>query len=188
MGCLVNCYRICISFFLILFLLILEFPLFELDQNEKEIDFSVCIVFWLIFFCSVVFYFLIFNYSVIHHQYFDSNIIYGKKQSQNVNYYNFILLMFDLINALLFHSFWVLNKSQKIEAKYSQVFILKPIYIKNDINIVPIISLTFIIIGIYNTTAFSKLKLFGKNIFVFNERVDFFGFNENYYGNFLIGW
>ena len=31
------------------------------------------------------------------------------------------------------------------------------------------------------------MKLFGKNIFVFNERADFFGFNENYYGNFLIG-
>ena len=188
LGCLMNCARLCIFIFLIFFLLILEFPLFELGQyNSKELDFSVSIVIWIIFFCSVVFYFLIFNYSVIHHQYFDGNIIYGKKQSQNVNYYNFILLMLDLINALLFHSFWVLNKSQKIEAKYSQVFILKPIYIKNNINIVPIISITFIIIGIYNTATFSKLKLCGKNIFVFNERADFFGFNENYYGNFLIG-
>ena len=111
---------------------------------------------------------------------------FGLKKSQNVNYYNFISLMFDLINALLFHSVWVLNKSQNIEAKFSKVFILKPIYYDGQ-NIIPYISFSIILICIYNTVTFSKLKICGKTKIVFNENADFFEFNENFYGNFYIG-
>ena len=175
----------CIWIFLIFLLLILELPDAELRKSRgKGIDDNIEI--WFFFFLSVVLYFLIFSYSIINHNYFEGNIIYGNKKSQNVNFYNFILLMYDLINALLFHSCWVLNKSQKIEARFSKVFILKPIYI-NDLNIVPLISISFIIISLYNTSTFSKIKLCGKNLFVFNQNIDFYGFNENYYANFLIG-
>ena len=132
-------------------------------------------------------YFLIFNDSIIHHQYIEGDIIFGLKKSQNVNYYNFISLMFGLINALLFHSVWVLNKSQNIEAKFSKVFILKPIYNKDKMNIIPYISFSIILICIYNTVTFSKLKIGGKTKIVFNENADFFEFNENFYGNFYIG-
>lgn len=170
---------------LLFVLLILELPESELIiVRGKSIYDNIKI--WFLFFLSVALYFIIFSYSIIHHNYFEGNIIYGNKKSQNVNYYNFIPLMLDLINALLFHSCWVLNKSQKIEARFSKVFILKPIYV-NWSNIVPLISFTFIIICIYNTSTFSKLKICGSNLFVFNQKMDFFGFNENYYANFLIG-
>ena len=178
------CTWICVVFLLFV-LLILELPESELIiVRGKSIYDNIKI--WFLFFLSVALYFIIFSYSIIHHNYFEGNIIYGNKKSQNVNYYNFISLMLDLINALLFHSCWVLNKSQKIEARFSKVFILKPIYV-NWSNIVPLISFTFIIICIYNTSTFSKLKICGSNLFVFNQKMDFFGFNENYYANFLIG-
>ena len=179
-------------FFIILgiILIVLEFPVFELnipDNIFKDKEYEYILLIWLIFFISVIIYFLIFNDSIIHHQYIEGDIIFGLKKSQNVNYYNFISLMFGLINALLFHSVWVLNKSQNIESKFSKVFILKPIYNKDKMNIIPYISFSIILICIYNTVTFSKLKIGGKTKIVFNENADFFEFNENFYGNFYIG-
>ena len=179
-------------FFIILgiILIVLEFSIFELkipNNIDKDKEYKYTLLIWLIFFISVITYFLIFNDSIIHHQYIEGEIICGLKKSQNVNYYNFISLMFDLINALLFHSVWVLNKSQNIESKFSKVFILKPIYNKDKMNIIPYISFSIILICIYNTVTFSKLKIGGKTKIVFNENADFFEFNENFYGNFYIG-
>ena len=188
-----NCLKINLIklFFIILgiILIVLEFSIFELkipNNIDKDKEYKYTLLIWLIFFISVITYFLIFNDSIIHHQYIEGEIIYGLKKSQNVNYYNFISLMFDLINALLFHSVWVLNKSQNIEAKFSKVFILKPIYYQEQ-NIIPYISFSIILICIYNTVTFSKLKIGGKTKIVFNENADFFEFNENFYGNFYIG-
>ena len=188
-----NCLKINLIklFFIILgiILIVLEFSIFELkipNNIDKDKEYKYTLLIWLIFFISVITYFLIFNDSIIHHQYIEGDIIFGLKKSQNVNYYNFISLMFGLINALLFHSVWVLNKSQNIEAKFSKVFILKPIYYDGQ-NIVPYISFSIILICIYNTVTFSKLKIGGKTKIVFNENADFFEFNENFYGNFYIG-
>ena len=188
LQCCLDCGVVCIWFILLLILLIVEYPTFEISLN-KDINagYLLNLYIWIIFFFSSLFYFLIFNYSIIHHQYIEGNIIFGKKQSQNVNYYTFISLMLDYINALLFHSTWVLNKNQTINSKFSKVFILKPIIINNDINIVPYISIAFIIICIYNTFTFSKIKICDKNYIVFNENSDFFGFEEKFYGNFYIG-
>ena len=178
-------------FFIILgiILIILELPIFELEipkNIDKDKEYKYTLLIWLVCFISVIIYFFIFNDSIIHHQYIEGDIIFGLKKSQNVNYYNFISLMFGLINALLFHSVWVLNKSQNIEAKFSKVFILKPIYYERQ-NIIPYISFSIILICIYNTVTFSKLKIGGKTKIVFNENADFFEFNENFYGNFYIG-
>ena len=181
-----DCSKLCTWLMLILFLFYVEFPI-EIDIiKAKKGEYILNFYIWIIFFISLITFFLIFNYSIVHHQHTEGDIIYGKKMSQNVNYYNFISLMVDLINALLFHSVWVLNKSQKIEAKFSKVFILKPIK-NNGINIIPYISITIIIISIYNTVTFSKIKMCEKNIVIFNENADFFGFEENFYGNFYIG-
>lgn len=191
-DCCNNCCKTCIWILLIIFLLVLELPFFDLgeiydDSFNKEEKYITNIIMWIFFFISVIIYFLIFNYSIIHHQYLEGDLLFGKEKSQNVNYLNFIHLMYSLINPLLFHSVWVLNKSQTIEAKFSKVYILKPIYVNDGVNIVPYISITFILICIYNTVSFSKLKLCEKNIFIFNENTDFYGLNENFYGNFLYG-
>ena len=193
-----NCFKLFLNyckiilkvlFFIILIIILIVLECFTFDlKNVNNIDKDEeTLSIWFIFFISIIIYFLIFNYSILHHQYIEGDIIFGLKKSQNVNYYNFISLMFDLINVLLFHSVWVLNKDQFIEAKFSKVFILKPIYNKEGKNIIPYISNLIILICIYNTVTFSKLKIYGKTKIVFNEIADFFEFNENFYGNFYIG-
>lgn len=191
-----NCiyrFRTFIFFFFLFILILLELP-FSINYfyflNDGNLSDYIKII--IIFFVFVVLYFIIFTYSIIHHKYIEGELLFGKKQSQNVNYYYFLIEILTLCNVLIFHSVWALNKENYLNAKFRNVYIILKIIIREGstkeipLDLISFLSFLFIYISIYIAFSFSKIKICGK-ILIFNESSDFFGFDENFYGNFYLG-
>ena len=187
-------------FFFFIFLIILLFflellgEIFEriiilLLNNGKLSDYITIII---IFFVSIVLYFIVFIYSIIHHKYIEGELLFGKKKSQNVNYYYFLIEILNLCNALIFHSVWVLNRTKHINARFCNVYILINRNLmeasKENLNVDLVSLLNFFIffVSLYIAISFSKIKICSKTI-IYNENADFYGFNKNFYINFYLG-
>jgi hypothetical protein len=187
----INCCRhhYCIKtlWFIFLFILILlEIP-WAFDKLNSHYSFIDFILTFLIFLCVVLFYFSIFIYSLINHEYIKGELIFGENLSENVNYIKFLVIVLNLFNAAIYHSFWVLNKRAIFKAKYLDVFILpeKTIDISimdfnfsiNTLDLVIYGSLIIIIISLFNASKFTK----------YNENADFFFSDNEFYLYFFLG-
>ena len=98
------------------------------------------------------------------------------------NFLNFILVVFSLFNASIYHSLWIVNKKGNIRAEYYNIFYLP----KNDIeliksnnsiltsNIASLGNLALIIIFIFIASKYTELKICNKVLLVFNENTEFF--------------
>lgn len=193
---------ICLYLFIIFILIICELPMIYIvddsSENNKENEFSPIpfksyIIYIILFFIPVIIYFSIFYYSIIHHKYIQGDIIFGKNKSENNHFLKFLILILGLNNALIFHSVWVLNKDNVVKTKFSETFVFYKFYVpiemsnNQKIDVVAWISFIFIIISAICSLKFSKLKIKGHDIFIFNENIDFFIGEEKFYGNFLFG-
>ena len=201
----------CIVYFgIILFYIVLfffEFPIniYLLFPNEIKKSFYGNLGISII---SAIFYFSIFNYAIIHHRYTSGDLIFGKNESDKVNFYKFISFVLNYCDSIFFHSLWIFSKNNiyddyRIEPKYFEVFNLPNLFvnIKNifysgkyyymDLNIkidlFPLLSLLFILISIFNAVKFSNIKICRKEIILFNENADFFYNEKNLYSNFILG-
>lgn len=187
-------FRKFILIFFLVILTILELPIsfgYGISRlNHGNLSDYIKII--IIFFVCIVLYFIIFTYSIIHHKYIEGELLFGKKQSQNENYYYFLIEILKLCNVLIFHSVWALNKEKYINAKFCNVYIILKIIIREStkeappLDLISLLSFLFIPISIYIAFSFSKITICNK-ILIFNESSDFYGFNENFYGNFYLG-
>ena len=190
----------CIKVFWFVFLImiiILEFP-FQMLM-EEEISFSYNFIDFLIalsiYSFSVIFYFAIFIYSAINHNNIQGELIFGKN-SEIINYLNFIYFVYSLSNAAIYHSLWVFNKNGFIKAKFYNTFFLPeniiniPIngeyYSIKSLNIICYSTLAFITLSIFISSKFTELDLFGFSL-VFNENTEFFFSDEEFYIYFILG-
>lgn len=192
-----------ICFFIILFFLEMPWSIYDWIPKEIKSNFfgNLCISI-----SSIMFYFFIFNYAAIHHRYMSGNLIFGKEESNCINFYNFISYILNICDAVFYHSVWVLRKykvnenaidfhdiSKVLEffnyyfvPKYYDVFELPEVnYYGYDI--IPYISAFIIIISIFNATKFSNIKIRRKERFLFNENADYFYNEKNLYSNFILG-
>ena len=187
----INCcrkyYLIKALWLLFLFILIiLELP-WAIDELHSQYSFIDFIVTFLIFLAVVLFYFSIFIYSLINHEKIKGELIFGENLSENVNFVYFLLIILDLFNAAIYHSFWVLNKRAIFKAKYLDVFFLPENTIEfsigdsnfsiNTLDLVIYGSLLIILISLFNASKFSK----------FNENTDFFFSETEFYLYFILG-
>ena len=192
-----------ILFYIILFFLEMPWSIYDWFPKEIKNNFFGNLF---ISISSIIFYFFIFNYAVIHHRYMSGNLIFGKNESNCVNFYSFISYVLNTCDAVFYHSVWVLRKykldkntidTQDISKvldylnyyfvpKYYDVFELPQIYIKR-LNIIPYISAFIIIISIFNAAKFSNIKFRRKEIILFNENADYFYNEKNLYSNFILG-
>jgi hypothetical protein len=192
-----------ICFYIILFFLEMPWSIYDWIPKEIKTNFfgNLCISI-----SSIMFYFFIFNYAVIHHRYMSGNLIFGKKESNCVNFYNFISYVLNICDAVFYHSVWVLRKYKLNEnsiniqdinkvleyfnyyfvPKYYDVFELPEVYIKGN-DIIPYISAFIIIISIFNAAKFSNIKFRRKERILFNENADYFYNEKNLYSNFILG-
>ena len=167
-------------------LIILEIP-WAFDKLNIHYSFINFILTFLIFLGVVLFYFSIFIYSLINHEYIKGELIFGENLSENVNYVKFLVIVLNLFNAAIYHSFWVLNKRAIFKAKYLDVFILPENTIdfsimdfKFSINTLDLViygSLLIIIISLFNASKFTK----------YNENADFFFSDNEFYLYFFLG-
>lgn len=201
-----NCtvFLLYICLILVLPLLFIESPFFYItnkfkqeNQIESTLDFLLILS---VVFVINVFYFIIFIYSIIHHQKIQGDLIFGKdgSLSDNYNYIKFIAIIFEFCNAIIYHSMWVLNKQYVIKAKFNELLYTFPIYELDftinsmDYNIslldlFPYISFFFVLFSFFLALKFTKLKICGYTIFTYNEIVDFFGDDQYFYGYFFTG-
>ena len=185
--------------FLIFIIFLLEIPIFYLNDISYigngliKNPIKNYTIFIILLFIPVIIYFCIFYYSIIYHKYIQGEIIFGKNKSENTHFLKFLILVLGLNNALIFHSVWILNKINAIKTQFSETYIFYIFLIPvkygqiDKIDIVASTGLIFIIISAICSLKFSKLKIKGHNIFIFNENIDFFIGEENFYSNFLLG-
>ena len=192
-----------ILFYIILFFLEMPWSIYDWFPKEIKNNFFGNLF---ISISSIIFYFFIFNYAVIHHRYISGNLIFGKNESNCVNFYNFISYVLNTCDAVFYHSVWVLRKykldintinNQDIRKsldylnyyfvpKYYDVFELPEINF-GVFNIIPFISAFIIIISIFNAAKFSNIKFRRKERILFNENADYFYNEKNLYSNFILG-
>ena len=192
-----------ILFYIILFFLEMPWSIYDWLPKEIKRNFFGNLA---VSISSIMFYFFIFNYAVIHHRYMSGNLIFGKNESNCVNFYNFISYVLNTCDAVFYHSVWVLRKYKSDKnainiidistgldyfnnyfvPKYYDVFELPEIYV-NRLNIIPFISAFIIIISIFNATKFSNIKIRRKERILFNENADYFYNEKNLYSNFILG-
>lgn len=184
-----------ILFYIILFLLEMPWSIYEwIPKYFKKIFFgNICISL-----SSIIFYFYIFNYAIIHHKHMSGDLLFGKNNSGSVNFYNFISYVLGNCDAAFYHSIWTLRKYKVDEdeignnddydffPKYFDVFELPELYYKG-IDIIRYTSIIIIIISIFNSAKFSILKIRRKEICLFNENSDFFYNEQNLYTNYILG-
>jgi len=194
---------IIIFFYVILFFLEMPWSIYDWFPKEIKSNFfgNLCVSL-----SSIMFYFFIFNYAVIHHRYMSGDLIFGRNESNCVNFYNFISYVLGICDAVFYHSVWVLRKYKLNEKsinsndinkisgyfdyyfspKYYDVFELPEVFY-HGYDIIPYISAFIIIISIFNAAKFSNIKIRRKERILFNENADYFYNEKNLYSNFILG-
>ena len=194
----INCCRSlkcikCLWILFLIFLIILELPInWQITSSYSLENFLIILSFYSIL---SVYFFSIFIYSIINHKYIQGELVFGKNLSEVNNFLNFILVVFSLFNASIYHSLWIVNKKGNIRAEYYNIFYLP----KNDIeliksnnsiltsNIASLGNLALIIIFIFIASKYTELKICNKVLFVFNENTEFFFSEYDFYLYFIIG-
>ena len=177
---------------ILIILIVLEMPGTNFQISLKY-SFNNFIISFSIYFVISLFYFYIFVYSIIHHKYIQGDLLLNKN-SEAYNYLKFILVVYNLFNASIYHSLWVLNKKGEIEAKFYDVFYLP----KNNITIkdgdvsfktsvLSLGTLLLILFFVFISSKFTELTIREKPIFVYNENTEFFFSDDDFYFYFLIG-
>ena len=180
-----------ILFYIIVFIFEMPWSVYDWIPGEYKNNFfkNISIPFF-----SIVFYFFIFNYAIIEFRYISGNLIFGKKNSGNVNFYNFISYVLENCDAAFYHSIWVLRKYviKKNDDNYDYDFF--PYYFEvfelpeiKGFEYIPLISMIIILISIFNAAKFSNFKINKKQVILFNENADFFYNEKNLYSNFIVG-
>ena len=201
----ISCFRSlkCIKGLWIVFLIILIFlesPFQKLDEDEEEISISYNFINFLtallIYSVSVIFYFSIFIYSIINHKNIQGDLIFGKN-SEILNFLNFINLVFSLYPAAIYHSLWVFNKDGFINAKFYEIYFLPeniiniPVGDKNytikSLDIISYSTLAIIIISIFISSKYTELSFGGEPFLVYNENTEFFFSGIDFYLYFILG-
>lgn len=177
----------------LIFLIILELPINW--QITLPYSFENFLITLSIYTALSIYFFSIFIYSIINHRYIQGELIFGKNLSEVSNFLNFILVVFSLFNASIYHSLWILNKKGNITAEYYNIFYLP----KNDIefiksnnsmfttNIASLGNLALIIFFIFLSSKYTKLKICNFVSFDCNENTEFFFSYEEFYIYFIIG-
>ena len=187
-------------YFLIVLVILFFFEIPELSDeiNIDSLGLSIEIKFIItigLYIFLITFYFFIFSYGILYNNYIQGNALFGKNEymSDGINFFNFSKAI-GLFTPVIFHVSWLLNKKGNINTKFNKIFVLPDYDLEisegktiNLLEIMPIASLGLIIIFTFIATKFSKLSIFGLEIFIFNENSGFYDDDEKFYGYLFIG-